>query len=219
VQACADGDIGGRCGKDGTVPYLINKYLTLRKNTGIGVMWGEVKPVEKKALIERGMSEIVWNEPMNGPGVESVAGTKYDIAVWIAGTIPAAKGAQLAFSGVKAIINPGTITTGACLTGSCGDGFTRIITNNQITGNRTSPIVNLEGFRQTIINGLTFSGHAIDRMLQTGIPPSVINGVLQYSPVTGNTALEQVFYDPINNIRVVQNILTKVIVTLGYGIP
>jgi hypothetical protein len=66
---------------------------------------------------------------------------------------------------------------------------------------------------------LTYSGHAVDRLIENGIPPSVIQCVLEYALGVGNTSLAQTFYHPVNNIRVIQNALTGVLLTNGYGNP
>jgi hypothetical protein len=100
----------------------------------------------------------------------------------------------------------------------CENVNSSIITDSQITGSKGN-ILNITGFQQTVINGITYSGYAIDRMIQNGISPSVIEEAMEYEPIVGNTPLTQVFYDPVNNVRVVQDILTGIIVTLGYGKP
>jgi hypothetical protein len=56
-------------------------------------------------------------------------------------------------------------------------------------------------------------------MLSTGIPPSVIENVLQYEPQIGNLPNTLQYYDPVNNVRVILNAATGKIITLGYGTP
>jgi RHS repeat-associated protein len=102
---------------------------------------------------------------------------------------------------------------------ACQQEVQRIITNTQITGRMGQPI-NLQGSSPATINGFSYSGHAIDRMLGNGIPPSAVQNVVQnYAPGPGNLPNTLAYFDPVNNIRVITNATTPNIITLGYGPP
>ncbi len=68
----------------------------------------------------------------------------------------------------------------------------------------------------TVINGRKYSGHAIDRMQDRGIMPSVVestikNGIESLNKVEGRVQ----FFDPIENITVVME--NDVVMTITYG--
>ncbi|SOX52908.1 hypothetical protein MAAFP003_1576, partial [Mycobacterium ahvazicum] len=85
------------------------------------------------------------------------------------------------------------------------------------TGKRGSPMDVPRGTNApAVIDGRSFSGHALDEMQSDGIPASVVNNVLRTglsAPSRGGTT---VFYDPTNNISVVQA-PSGSIVTVSYG--
>lgn len=85
------------------------------------------------------------------------------------------------------------------------------------TGRRGSPMDVPRGTNApAVIDGRSFSGHAVDEMQSDGIPASVVNNVLRTglsAPSSGGTT---VFYDPSNNISVVQA-PSGSIVTVSYG--
>ncbi|MBK5124796.1 hemagglutinin repeat-containing protein [Burkholderia sp. R-69980] len=69
------------------------------------------------------------------------------------------------------------------------------------------------------IGGVDYSAHAIDQMQGRGVPPSVVkntidNGV-NYPTRPGTTG----YYDPVNNVRVVTNSKTGLVVTVIPGAP
>jgi RHS repeat-associated protein len=70
------------------------------------------------------------------------------------------------------------------------------------------------------VNGVDYSGHALDQMANRGIPPSVVDNALQTGEsFPGNTAAETVHYDPVNNISVVTDTQSGMVVTVRYGGP
>jgi filamentous hemagglutinin len=70
------------------------------------------------------------------------------------------------------------------------------------------------------IYGRDYSGHAIDRMQERGIPPSAIENAIRYGQgSTGNTPNTTVYYDPVNNLTVVTNSQTGRVVTVREGMP
>ncbi|MHB0968003.1 MAG: RHS repeat-associated core domain-containing protein, partial [Bellilinea sp.] len=104
MQSCADGDLGGGCGGDGTAPYIINKYQQL-KLKGPTYHWEGINQQERAALIQNGYTEGEWDDTVVYSGVSDVAGTKYDPVMWLVGAVTAAKGAQLiAFANSKTIV-------------------------------------------------------------------------------------------------------------------
>jgi hypothetical protein len=70
----------------------------------------------------------------------------------------------------------------------------------------------------TTIGGRPYSGHAIDRMQQRGIPPSVVENTIQHGHVgPGSTPGTVVHYDPVNNVSVVVDPATRRVVTVSNG--
>lgn len=66
------------------------------------------------------------------------------------------------------------------------------------------------------IDGTPFTGHALDEMQSDGIPVSVVQNALRTglsAPSRGGTT---VFYDPVNNVSVVQSAGGS-IVTVSFG--
>jgi hypothetical protein len=85
------------------------------------------------------------------------------------------------------------------------------------TGKRGSPMDVPRGTNApAIINGKSFSGHALDEMQSDGIPESAVDNALRTgvsAPSRGGTT---VFYDPANHISVIQA-ADGTIVTVSYG--
>jgi hypothetical protein len=78
----------------------------------------------------------------------------------------------------------------------------------------TGPPRNLPGE----FNGQPFSGHAFDQLQNRGIPPSVVDQAVQNGiPNPGNTPGTTRFYDPTNNLSVVQDNATGNIITIRPG--
>jgi hypothetical protein len=66
------------------------------------------------------------------------------------------------------------------------------------------------------LEGTSFSGHALDEMQSEGIPVSVVNNALRTglsAPSRGGTT---VFFDPTNNVSVVQA-SDGTVVTVSFG--
>jgi hypothetical protein len=85
------------------------------------------------------------------------------------------------------------------------------------TGQRGSPLrvprgTNVPG----TIDGTSFSGHALDELQSDGIPPSVANNTIQNGLPAASRGGTTVFYDPANNVSVVQASNGNV-VTVSYG--
>lgn len=66
------------------------------------------------------------------------------------------------------------------------------------------------------INGRDYSGHAIDRMQDRGIMPSVVQNTIDTGVATPSRKGTAVYYDSVNNVSVVVNAQGKV-VTVKYG--
>ncbi|WP_139829579.1 PPE domain-containing protein [Mycobacterium gastri] len=85
------------------------------------------------------------------------------------------------------------------------------------TGQRGGPMDVRPGTNApTTIDGTSFSGHALDEMQSDGIPVSVVQNTLRNglsAPSIGGTT---VFFDPVNNVSVVQAASGK-IVTVSFG--
>ena len=71
----------------------------------------------------------------------------------------------------------------------------------------------------TTINGVDYSGHAMDQMQGRGVPPSAVQNTIEngvnYPTREGTTG----YYDPVNNLRVVTNSKTGLVVTVIPGAP
>jgi len=69
------------------------------------------------------------------------------------------------------------------------------------------------------IGGVDYSAHAIDQMQGRGVPPSVVKNTIEngvnYSTRPGTTG----YYDSVNNVRVVTNSKTGLVVTVIPGAP
>ncbi|MBU9426665.1 DUF4258 domain-containing protein [Burkholderia gladioli] len=96
-------------------------------------------------------------------------------------------------------------------------------TNSEATspvGVSGSPMVVPRGTNvPTTINGVDYTGHAIDQMQGRGIPPSVVKNTIQngntFPTRTGTTG----YYDSVNNVRVITNSNTGRVVAVIPGVP
>jgi RHS repeat-associated protein len=90
-----------------------------------------------------------------------------------------------------------------------------------IVGRKEAPINVPDGTNEPrTINGIPYSGHALDRMQAQGLVPSVVENTLKVGNVgPGNRLNATTYYDPANNVTVVQNNKTGRIVTVHYGQP
>jgi RHS repeat-associated protein len=68
----------------------------------------------------------------------------------------------------------------------------------------------------TTIGETDYSGHAIDRMQDRGVMPSVVQNTIDTGVATPSRMGTTVYYDPVNNVSVVTNAQGKV-VTVKYG--
>ncbi|MGF6604529.1 filamentous hemagglutinin family protein [Paraburkholderia sp. GAS448] len=111
---------------------------------------------------------------------------------------------------------PGYVPSNATL----NDGNNAPNDSSRPVGVSGSPMDVPRGTNQpTTIGGVDYSGHAIDQMQGRGVPPSAVkntieNGVI-YPTREGTTG----YYDPTNNIRVVTNSKTGLVVTVIPGAP
>lgn len=71
----------------------------------------------------------------------------------------------------------------------------------------------------TTINDVDYSAHAIDQMQGRGIPPSVVQNTIQNGTVYPTGAGTTGYYDPVNNVRVITNSTTGLVVTVIPGAP
>jgi len=86
-------------------------------------------------------------------------------------------------------------------------------------GRKGNPLTVRPGTNQpTTINGREFSGHALDRMQEKGIPPSVVENTIQHGqPVPGKVPGTTAYYDPVNDITVITDSKSGRVVTVGFG--
>ncbi|SIR98013.1 hypothetical protein SAMN05445060_1929 [Williamsia sterculiae] len=76
----------------------------------------------------------------------------------------------------------------------------------------------LPGNNPAIINGMPYSGHAIDRLQGRGIMPSVVQNTIDHGiSYPGRTPDTTVFFDPVNNISVIQDNIDGTIISLYPG--
>jgi len=114
--------------------------------------------------------------------------------------------------------DPETLISVGLMTGRIGPKTAHASTP---VGSKNAPINVPEGTNAPrTINGLPYSGHALDRMQGQGIPASVVVNTLEVGDVgPGNRRNTVTYYDPVNDITVVQNYTTNRIVTVHYGAP
>jgi RHS repeat-associated protein len=86
---------------------------------------------------------------------------------------------------------------------------------NPLENSRFQPNIN----DPTNINGIDYSGHALDQMQNRGYLPSVVENAInngeQFDTKPGTTG----YYDPVNNVRVIVNSNTGNIITVIPGRP
>jgi RHS repeat-associated protein len=73
--------------------------------------------------------------------------------------------------------------------------------------------------KATQINGRDFSGHALDQMQNRGVMPSVVENALNTGTQFPTRAGTNGFYDAVNNVRVIVNSETGLVVTVIRGAP
>lgn len=66
------------------------------------------------------------------------------------------------------------------------------------------------------IDGLQFSGHALDQMQGRGIPLSAVERALRVGEIIPSRDGTTMFYDAANNVRVIQAASGRII-TVGFG--
>lgn len=69
----------------------------------------------------------------------------------------------------------------------------------------------------TTINGIDYSGHAIDQMQGRGVPPSVVQNTIENGQPFPTRMGTAGYYDPVNNVRVITNSNTGRVVTVIPG--
>jgi hypothetical protein len=68
------------------------------------------------------------------------------------------------------------------------------------------------------INGIQYSGHALDQMQGRGVMPSVVKDILgKIELIVGKRPNTLVFYDPINNITVIKSSSLNQVITVSHG--
>jgi hypothetical protein len=69
------------------------------------------------------------------------------------------------------------------------------------------------------INGVDYSAHAIDQMQGRGVPPSAVKNTIENGVVYPTREGTTGYHDPVNNMRVVTNSKTGLVVTVIPGAP
>jgi hypothetical protein len=68
-----------------------------------------------------------------------------------------------------------------------------------------------------LINGREYTPHALDRMQQQGIMPSVVEDATRGPAIPGKEPGTNAYYDSVNNITVITDSTTGRVVTVDYG--
>jgi len=110
MQACADGDLGGGCGSDGTSFYILDKYMEKKEN-GTSVSWEGLTAVEQSALGNDGWNPDVWQDAIGGQGVADVD-PLHDPAFWVISVLSVARLSPVAITAIAEYF---------CLDGDCGN--------------------------------------------------------------------------------------------------
>ncbi|MGF6975214.1 filamentous hemagglutinin [Paraburkholderia sp. JPY465] len=137
------------------------------------------------------------------------------------GVPPAASPGMVLANGAGQVLNavpglPGYVSDNATL----NDGGDAAKSPSTPTGMNGSPMNVPRGTNApTTINGLDYSGHSIDQMQGRGVPPSAVKNTIEngvtYPTREGTTG----YYDAANNLRVVTNSKTGLVVTVIPGAP
>lgn len=69
------------------------------------------------------------------------------------------------------------------------------------------------------ISGIRYSGHALDQMMARGVPPSAVANTLEHGGVYQTRQGTVGYYDATNNLRVIVNPDTGLVVTVIPGTP
>ena len=70
--------------------------------------------------------------------------------------------------------------------------------------------------RSDIIDGVGYSGHSLDEMQADGLTPTVTNNAIQTGLTgPGNQPNTTVYYDPVNNLSVVVDSQTGIVITVS----
>nr|WP_117212992.1 RHS repeat-associated core domain-containing protein [Allorhizocola rhizosphaerae] len=85
------------------------------------------------------------------------------------------------------------------------------------TGSKGNPLLTKTPNQPGVINGREYSGHAIDRMQQQGIMPSVVEHAIRGPAIPGKRPGTTAYYDADNHITVITDSATGRVVTVDYG--
>lgn len=122
----------------------------------------------------------------------------------------------------KAILTGFGLASAIREAGEAGAGATEAeedISPTTPTGRKGSPMDVAQGTNApATIDGVNYSGHAIDQMQSDGIPPTVVQNALENGvSMVGKEAGTTVYYDVENNVTVIQNYNTGNVVTVSRG--
>jgi len=80
----------------------------------------------------------------------------------------------------------------------------------ELKNSKIQPIRN----KTQIIDGMDFSGHALDQMQNRGITPSIVKHILNNGEVVKSSPGIKIMYDKVNRLQVVTNSQTNKIITV-----
>jgi hypothetical protein len=85
------------------------------------------------------------------------------------------------------------------------------------TGSKGNPLLTRTPNQPGTINGRDYTGHALDRMQQQGIMPSVVENATRGPAIPGKVPGTTAYYDGANNITVITDSASGRVVTVDYG--
>jgi hypothetical protein len=88
-----------------------------------------------------------------------------------------------------------------------------------IGGGLAAESVASAGNVRTVINGLEYSGHALDQMAARGFVPSIVENTIEQGIVFPTRAGTIGYYDAVNNVRVITDAASGRVVTVIPGKP
>ena len=147
-----------------------------------------------------------------GASVKTIGKAVYDVGVGTFETGLGALGTGVALGEVRLLAAP-------YLLGRNIENDVKWVSPSTPVGSRNMPLQVPNGTNSpTVIGGQEFSGHAIDKLQKFGIPPSVVNNVVNNGvAIPGKTIGTTMYYDKINDITVILNTKTNNIITVSPG--
>jgi hypothetical protein len=147
-------------------------------------------------------------------GVASTAGIAAGgLSVFNWATAPASVPPVIPPSDAPPVINPGDTPPATPPAGDATSATTPV-------GRSGQPMnVTPGGNTPATINGIDYSGHALDQMQGRGVPPSVVQNTINVGQNFPTAAGTVGYFDAVNNVRVIVSTTTGKVVTVIPGAP